>query len=181
MACVPCLPEANKITTLFQRRKTSTRGLKGFISFKESFIIGTVAWMTSFAAELSFSVQASFTLVSGESFRASTSCGPSMDWFRVSFSRCFSTFWYVKLRSWRNVSLKNRRKDRHATPETIARNQKIARQLNPVVNAPPNTGPNAYGETSTWDWAIMFNLPDQVLEQHNRCPSVIGVKWLTII
>ena len=173
------------MTTLFPRRRTSTRGLKGFTSFRESLTtgLGIVLCVTLFIAKLSdecFSVTflASFMLDWGECFRASTSCGTSID---VFFNCCFNNIWYVKLRSWRNVSLKNKRKARQVTLEMIERNQKMARQLNPVVNAPPSIGPTAYNEESTWDCATTFRLLDQVLEQNSRCPSVVRVKWLTTI
>lgn len=64
------------MTTLFRRRKTSAIGLKGFISFQESLITGTVACITSFAADPSdvcFLVLALSIFVLGECIRASTS------------------------------------------------------------------------------------------------------------
>ena len=62
----------------------------------------------------------------------------------TSRSRLRKIFWYDRLRSFRNVSWKNRRKDSVHVPETMARNQKMARQPKAVVRKPPNIGPSAY-------------------------------------
>lgn len=128
-----CSPEANKIATLFHRRKTSTVGLNGLTSLRDSVIDGSTGNTACFS-------QSAPVRLSIETDPTSSACIDVVREF-AALSLCRITFWYVRLRSWRNVSRKNRRKDRQMAPETIVRNQKMARQLKPVVRTPPRIGP----------------------------------------
>ena len=58
-------------------------------------------------------------------------------------SRCFRTFWYVRLRSRLKVSRKKIAKRVKINPARMDRNQNIALQFQTVVRTPPHKGPIA--------------------------------------
>ena len=130
------LPAAIKIATLFHRRRMIIMGLNGLTSLRESSMAGRTGAGGSRFSRSAISVLELLTLPPLGLLSALEDRMPAI--------LCLRTFWYVRLRSRRNVSLKKKRNARVKMPDSIAKNQKVARQLNETVRVPPNIGPIAY-------------------------------------
>src|ERR1700691_1409510 len=120
------LPEGRRIIKLFHRRRTSNRGGNGLTSVRESLVSVRGGGFIACCAKVLSSVWTR-PESSSELFAI---IGWLAIWFR-SWVRLFSTIWYMELRSWRKVSLKNNRKERKLRSANITRNQNTARQLKP--------------------------------------------------
>ena len=124
------LPVAINTATLFHRRRMIIMGLNGLTSLRESSISGRTG-----AGGFRFSRSAFSILI-----ELLSTLEDRMPAIR---SLCLRAHWYVRLRSRRKVSLKKKRNPRARMPDIIANNQKVARQLNATVRAPPKNGPIA--------------------------------------
>lgn len=167
------LPEAIRVARLLTLRITKPMGLNGFTSLNESSTSKGSADAMGGSFAFSRSDPWCKSMMFGGMALGEIASSPLV--VLLLSERCWTIFWYVRLRSFRKVSRKKNKKSSQISPETIVKNQKIDRHPRPEVSAPPTMGPSAY----IW---IILRLRPKFLSQYSpvrreeRCrifPSVI--------